>query len=215
MRSRRRIDHVRRAQCSSGRDLVSTLLVCTRKGRNLRRICCNAICRLMAHSDASRQRSTSVAFGAKQTLTEPRLQKAAPRRMHQVPPQGRKANMMKGKEQLNGDCPKRDAHSMHTSAATWWAPICRRCYELLVPRLRTEQRRVFFAVQKNWMALGFAANCATVTFASVTVSFGSILPVTFVGPSRRDRAISPSRSPGSGPAKARCSELCAECSCAR
>jgi len=39
MPSRRRIDHVRRAQCSSGRDLVSTLLVCTRKGRNLRRIC--------------------------------------------------------------------------------------------------------------------------------------------------------------------------------
>ena len=28
------------------------------------------------HSDASRQRSTSVAFGAKRTLTEPRLQKA-------------------------------------------------------------------------------------------------------------------------------------------
>jgi len=26
---------------------------------------------------------------------------------------GRKANMMKWKEQLNGDCPKRDAHSMH------------------------------------------------------------------------------------------------------
>jgi hypothetical protein len=25
---------------------------------------------------------------------------------------GRKANMMKWKEQLNGDCPKRDAHSM-------------------------------------------------------------------------------------------------------
>jgi hypothetical protein len=24
-----------------------------------------------------------------------------------------KANMMKWKEQLNGDCPKRDAHSMH------------------------------------------------------------------------------------------------------
>jgi hypothetical protein len=47
-----------------------------------------------------------------------------PRRMHQVRPQrplqcsqliekyGRKANMMKWKEQLNGDCPKRDAHSM-------------------------------------------------------------------------------------------------------
>src|SRR5215813_2794691 len=31
---------------------------------------------LMAHSDALRQRSTSVAFGAKRTLTEPRLQKA-------------------------------------------------------------------------------------------------------------------------------------------
>src|SRR5215469_6967477 len=28
---RRRIDHVRRAHCSSGRDLVSTLLVCARK----------------------------------------------------------------------------------------------------------------------------------------------------------------------------------------
>src|SRR5215475_12208022 len=26
---------------------------------------------------------------------------------------GRKANMMKWREQLNGDCPKRDAHSMH------------------------------------------------------------------------------------------------------
>src|SRR5512133_4181865 len=26
---------------------------------------------------------------------------------------GRKANMMKWKEQLNGDCPKRDGHSMH------------------------------------------------------------------------------------------------------
>ena len=26
---------------------------------------------------------------------------------------GRKANMMKWKEQLNGDCPKRDARSMH------------------------------------------------------------------------------------------------------
>jgi hypothetical protein len=25
---------------------------------------------------------------------------------------GRKANMMKWKEQLNGDCPKRDAHSL-------------------------------------------------------------------------------------------------------
>jgi hypothetical protein len=25
---------------------------------------------------------------------------------------GRKANMMKWKEQLNGDCPRRDAHSM-------------------------------------------------------------------------------------------------------
>src|SRR5262249_38072042 len=35
------------------------------------------------------------------------------------------------------------------------------------------------------------------------------LPVAFVGPSRRDRAISPSRSPGSARAKARCSELCA------
>jgi hypothetical protein len=26
---------------------------------------------------------------------------------------GRKGNMMKWKEQLNGDCPKRDAHSLH------------------------------------------------------------------------------------------------------
>jgi hypothetical protein len=26
---------------------------------------------------------------------------------------GHKANMMKWKEQLNGDCPKRDAHGMH------------------------------------------------------------------------------------------------------
>src|SRR5262245_28046932 len=48
MRSRRRIDHVHRAHCSSGRDLVSTLLVGARKGRNLRRIRCNAICRLLA-----------------------------------------------------------------------------------------------------------------------------------------------------------------------
>src|SRR5215475_935756 len=38
--------------------------------------CCGAEGRLMALSDASRQRSTSVAFGAKRTLTEPRLQKA-------------------------------------------------------------------------------------------------------------------------------------------
>jgi hypothetical protein len=28
-------------------------------------------------------------------------------------PDGRKANMMKWKEQLNGDCPKRDAPSLH------------------------------------------------------------------------------------------------------
>src|SRR5262249_32406370 len=41
------------------------------------------------------------------------------------------------------------------------------------------------------------------------------LPVAFVGPSRRDRAISPSRSPGSGRAKARYIEPCAGCSCAR
>jgi hypothetical protein len=45
--------------------------------------------------------------------------------MHQVRPQrplqrpqliekyGRKANMMKWKEQLNGDCPRRDARSLH------------------------------------------------------------------------------------------------------
>ena len=26
---------------------------------------------------------------------------------------GRKGNVMKWKEQLNGDCPKRDAHSLH------------------------------------------------------------------------------------------------------
>jgi len=26
---------------------------------------------------------------------------------------GRKGNMMKWKEQLNGDCPKHDAHSLH------------------------------------------------------------------------------------------------------
>ena len=26
---------------------------------------------------------------------------------------GRNGNMMKWKEQLNGDCPKRDAHSLH------------------------------------------------------------------------------------------------------
>jgi hypothetical protein len=26
---------------------------------------------------------------------------------------GRRANMMKWKEQLNGDCPKRDAHGLH------------------------------------------------------------------------------------------------------
>jgi hypothetical protein len=26
---------------------------------------------------------------------------------------GRKANMMKWKEQLNGDCPRRDSHGLH------------------------------------------------------------------------------------------------------
>jgi hypothetical protein len=50
-----------------------------------------------------------------------------PPRVHQVRPQaraatasagliekyGRKANMMKWKEQLNGDCPRRDAHGLH------------------------------------------------------------------------------------------------------
>src|SRR5262249_23382503 len=41
------------------------------------------------------------------------------------------------------------------------------------------------------------------------------LPVAFVGPSRHDRAISPSRSPGSERVKARCSEPCAGYSCAR
>jgi len=35
---------------------------------------------------------------------------------------GRRANMMKWKEQLNGDCPKRDAHSMHER----YVQICRR-----------------------------------------------------------------------------------------
>jgi len=35
-----------------------------------------ALHRLLAHRANSRQRSTSVAFGAKRTLTEPRLQKA-------------------------------------------------------------------------------------------------------------------------------------------
>jgi hypothetical protein len=34
------------------------------------------MCRLLAHRVNPRQRSTSVAFGAKWTLTEPRLQKA-------------------------------------------------------------------------------------------------------------------------------------------
>jgi hypothetical protein len=29
---------------------------------------------------------------------------------------GRTANLMKWKEQLNGDCPKRDAHSMMSAA---------------------------------------------------------------------------------------------------
>ena len=37
---------------------------------------------------------------------------------------GRNANMMKWKEQLNGDCPKRDAPQC-TIAATWSAPIYR------------------------------------------------------------------------------------------
>jgi hypothetical protein len=35
-----------------------------------------ALCRLLAHRFISRRRSNSVAFGAKRTLTEPRLQKA-------------------------------------------------------------------------------------------------------------------------------------------
>jgi hypothetical protein len=36
---------------------------------------------LLAHSDASRQRSTSVAFGAKRTLTEPRYRVKADKRV--------------------------------------------------------------------------------------------------------------------------------------
>ena len=48
---------------------------------------------------------------------------------------------MKWEEQLNGDC-QSVMHTACMSAATWSAPICRRCYERLVLRLRTEQRPV-------------------------------------------------------------------------
>jgi len=45
-------------------------------------------------------------------------------------------------------------------------------------------------------------------FAGGEAEIHETLPLAFVRPSRRDRAISPSRSPGSGRAKARCSERC-------
>jgi hypothetical protein len=51
----------RRAHCSSGRDLVSTPFVCARKGRNLRRICCNAKCAI---------------FGTRQTFQSTQLMSA-------------------------------------------------------------------------------------------------------------------------------------------
>src|SRR5262245_31598524 len=47
-----------------------------RRGDRVVFFCCDCSQPLLAVSDASRQRSTSVAFGAKRTLTEPRLQKA-------------------------------------------------------------------------------------------------------------------------------------------
>ena len=37
------------------------------------------------------------------------------RRVLLIEKQGRKGNMMKWKELLNGDCPKRDAHNVHES----------------------------------------------------------------------------------------------------
>jgi len=42
---------------------------------------------------------------------------------------GRKGNLMKWKEQLNGDCPRR-TRSGYTSGATWSVLICRRCYDV-------------------------------------------------------------------------------------
>jgi hypothetical protein len=62
-----------------------------------------------------------------------------------VPPQGplsekygRKANMMKWKEQLNGDCPNRDAHGMHERCDL----ICpRSAQRSLIDGLRSGPRR--------------------------------------------------------------------------
>jgi len=42
---------------------------------------------------------------------------------------GRRANMMKWKEQLSGDCPKRDAHELH-GRCDLICPACQRCCEV-------------------------------------------------------------------------------------
>src|SRR5262249_4158781 len=65
------------------------------------------------------------------------------------------------------------------------------------------------AMTHNWRVVSLRA------FRLGETEIHETLPVAFVGPSRRHWAIRPSRSPGSGRAKARCSELCAGCSCAR
>jgi hypothetical protein len=41
---------------------------------------------------------------------------------------GRKGNMMKWKEQLHGDCPKRDAHSLQKRCDLVVCPDCRRFF---------------------------------------------------------------------------------------
>ena len=50
---------------------------------------------------------------------------------------GRRGNMMKWKEQLNGDCPKRDAYSM-LERCELICPTCRRSHELLPDMSRSE-----------------------------------------------------------------------------
>jgi len=63
---------------------------------------------LISSSVTSRVSST---YGASNAPNAPRKGRYRVRKL--IEKYGRKANMMKLKEQLNGDCPKRDAHSMH------------------------------------------------------------------------------------------------------
>jgi hypothetical protein len=56
----------------------------------------------------SKENSTCFASNAPNALAKGRY---SVRRL--IEKYGRKANMMKWKEQLNGDCPKRDAHGLH------------------------------------------------------------------------------------------------------